>query len=200
MYSYFYRILQNVILKRSFYNDVLNLINEDKKIKQIIEIGCADSILLKNINSNYMYDGFDINRNFINKSKKKYKDKYNFLTMDIDEIDFSKYDPENSIIILVGVFHHISDEKIIKFINRTKNFKIYAIDAVRTESQKALTKFLLDKDAGNFIRYENHYKRILLNFNFFLAKNKYLRIPYDHLISFKHIEKKKVENLFNDSK
>lgn len=200
MYSYFYRILQNIILKRSFYNDVLNLINEDKKIKQIIEIGCADSILLKNINRNYLYDGFDINKSFINKSKKKYKDKYNFLTMDIDEINFSKYDPKNSIIILIGVLHHISDKKINRFINRTKNFKIYAIDAVRIKSQKAFTKFLLDKDAGNFVRYENHYKRILLNFNFFLAKNKYLIFPYDHLISFKHIEKKIVKNLFNDSK
>ena len=96
-------------------------------------------------------------------------------------------------IVLVGVFHHISNEKIVKFLKKTSNFSVYAIDAVRLKDQNFLTKILLDNDKGEFIRTENEYKNILENYNFILARNKYLRVPYDHLISFKKLESEYLE-------
>ena len=65
----------------------------------------------------------------------------------------------------------------------------------------------LDRDGT--INYDYKYVYKFSNFKFrknvirglkYLCKNKYLIFPYDHLISFKHIEKKIVKNLFNDSK
>ena len=79
MYSLFYRTIQKIILKRSFYKDFFKIIkNED--INHIVEVGCADSVILKDLNEKYYYDGFDVEEDFIKKSKNKYvnSEKYKF--------------------------------------------------------------------------------------------------------------------------
>ena len=50
-------------------------------------------------------------------------------------------------------------------------------------------------DKGNFIRKLDNYK-ILNNFNFVIAKNRYLRFPYDHLISTRNIGKDVINQVF----
>ena len=151
------------------------------------------------IEGNYFYDGYEVDYSFIKKSKNKYKGKqeYNFFNQGIDEINFEKYDPTDSIIILTGLFHHISDEKISFFLEKTSNFRIYAIDAVKISDQNMITKLLLYLDKGNYIRNVDHYKKILLNFEFIIVRNKYLRIPYDHIISVKNIDHNFVHSIFD---
>jgi hypothetical protein len=195
MYSYFYRLFQTIILKKSFYDDVIKILNYHNKFKQLVEIGCADGLILKNLSPSYNYFGYEIENNYILKLKNKYQNKenYKFYNKSIDEINFEQYDNKTTMIVLVGVFHHISNEKIIEFLKKTSNFSVYAIDAVRLKDQNFLTKILLDNDKGEFIRTENEYKNILENYNFILARNKYLRVPYDHLISFKKLESEFLE-------
>tara|TARA_B100001250_G_C19793890_1_gene787865 strand:+ start:1731 stop:2330 length:600 start_codon:yes stop_codon:yes gene_type:complete len=199
MYSLFYRLIQKIILKRSFYDDFLNVIKTEN-IDRIIEIGCADSVILKNLNKDFFYDGFDIEENFIEKSKIKYSDnsKFSFEKKSIHEIDFKKYDIEKTIVLLIGVFHHVSDEYIKIFLNKTKLFKVYAIDAVRLDGQNLFTKLLMDFDKGKYVRSENHYKKLLNEYQFILARNKYLNFKYDHLISIKRLDVNKVREILKD--
>ena len=198
MYSLFYRLLQNIILKRSFNDDVIEIVRKNK-VKQVIDIGCADSTLVEKLTGNFSYDGYEIDSSFIKKSKNKYKENnnYNFFNLSIDEINFDKYDPDDSIIILVGLFHHINDEKIKFFLNKTSKFKIYAIDAVKIQDQNIITKLLLSLDKGNYVRDVENYKKILTNFEFVIARNKYLRFPYDHIVSVKNIDYNFVKSIFN---
>ena len=58
MYSYFYRLIQKLILKKSFNNDLSKLIDKHK-VSEIIDIGCADSPILEHINNGYSYYGYD---------------------------------------------------------------------------------------------------------------------------------------------
>ena len=193
MYSFFYRLIQKILLKRSFYDDFLNVI-KDKNINHIVEIGCADSIILDKLNKNLYYDGFDVENKFIEKSKSKYFNNlnYKFKKQSIHEIDFTNYNINNTIILLVGVFHHVSDEYVEIFTNNTKNFKIYAIDAVRRNDQNFFTKLLMDLDKGQYVRYEDHYKNLLNQYEFILARNKYLNFKYDHLISIKNLNSNEI--------
>ena len=197
MYSYFYRLLQKLILKRSFSVDIIKLINKHN-VGEIIDIGCADSPILKHINNGYSYYGYELNSYFTNKLKLKYKnnDKFQFYNKGVDEIDFQKFDPNKSIITLVGLFHHINDAQIRRFIDRTKNFKIFAIDAVKLVGQKNITKLLMALDRGNYIRQFDNYQKILTHFDFHIAKNRYLRFPYDHLVSTRNIDKNIVAEVF----
>jgi len=198
MYSFFYRLIQKILLKRSFYDDFLNVI-KDKNINHIVEIGCADSIILDKLNKNLYYDGFDVENKFIEKSKSKYFNNlnYKFKKQSIHEIDFTNYNINNTIILLVGVFHHVSDEYVEIFTNNTKNFKIYAIDAVRRNDQNFFTKLLMDLDKGQYVRYEDHYKNLLNQYEFILARNKYLNFKYDHLISIKNLNSNEISKALN---
>ena len=198
MYSFFYRLIQKILLKRSFYDDFLNVI-KDKNINHIVEIGCADSIILDKLNKNLYYDGFDVENKFIEKSKSKYFNNlnYKFKKQSIHEIDFTNYNINNTIILLVGVFHHVSDEYVEIFTNNTKKFKIYAIDAVRRNDQNFFTKLLMDLDKGQYVRYEDHYKNLLNQYKFILARNKYLNFKYDHLISIKNLNSNEISKALN---
>lgn len=198
MYSLFYRLIQRIILKRSFYDDFLKII-KNKKINHIVEIGCADSIILKYINEDIYYDGYDVEESFIQNSKKKYinNKKYNFEKKSIHEIEFSKFDEEKTIILLIGVFHHVNDEYIKIFLKNSKRFKVYAIDAVRKHDQNFITKLLMDFDKGKHVRFEDHYKKLLSDYEFILARNKYLVLKYDHLISIKDLNFDKVKNILS---
>ena len=198
MYSLIYRLIQKILVKRSFYDDFLKILNQEN-INHIVEIGCADSIILQKLDKKYFYDGYDIDNNFILRSKKKYENysKYNFLKESIHKINFDKYDNKKTIILLVGIFHHVNDELIKIFLDKTKFFKVYAIDAVRLDNQNLFTKLLLNLDRGNFIRFENQYKELLIDYDFILARNKYLNFKYDHLISVKNINIKNIETALN---
>ncbi len=196
MYSLFYRIIQKILLKRSFYDDFLEILKTEN-VNHIVEIGCADSIILKNLNKNFYYNGYDVVDDFIEKSKKLYSNnnKFKFEKKSIHEIDYKQFDSNKTIILLIGVFHHVNDEYIKIFLNNTKAFKVYAVDAVRLNDQKIFTKLLLDFDKGKFVRFENEYKTLLKDYDFLLARNTYLNFNYDHLISSKNLNNSKIKNL-----
>jgi len=198
MYSYIYRFFQSLILKRSFYDDVLEIINYANKFNQVVEIGCADSLILKKLKLSFFYHGYEIEKNYILKSKKLYKNekKYSFFNKGIDQIDFRNYNPKKTIIIIVGVFHHVDSNKIKKFMEKTKDFTVYAIDAVRIKDQNFLTKFLLNNDKGKFVRHIDDYKKLLKDYDFLIARNMYLRFPYDHLVSTKNIDYQFLKSIF----
>jgi len=198
MYSYFYRLFQSLILKRSFNEDLIKLIKQHN-VQDIIDIGSADSPLLEYIGDEYSYHGYELDPYFTNKLNSKYKDskKFNFYNKGVDDIDFERFNPDNSIIVLVGLFHHIDDIQVKRFIDKTKRFKVFAIDAVKIDGQKNITKLLMALDRGNFIRKIDNYKKLLIDFNFCVAKNRYLRLPYDHLVSTRNIDKDIVIKYFS---
>ena len=152
---------------------------------------------MSKIKNKYFYSGYDIDNFFINKSEIKYKKKkkFNFFNTSINKIDFSKFNSSKSLIILIGVFHHISNNQVKNFIKKTSKFKVLAIDAVKILDQNWLTKLLLFFDKGKYIRTVQEYKKNLKRYNFLIARNRYLRFPYDHIISFRNLNKKKLKNI-----
>jgi hypothetical protein len=196
MYPYIYRLIQKILIKKSFNEDIINLLLKIK-INHIIDIGCADSTILSKIKNKYFYSGYDIDNFFINKSEIKYKKKkkFNFFNTSIDKIDFSKFNSSKSLIILIGVFHHISNNQVKNFIKKTSKFKVLAIDAVKILDQNWLTKLLLFFDKGKYIRTVQEYEKNLKRYNFLIVRNRYLRFPYDHIISFRNLNKKELKNI-----
>lgn len=194
MYAYIYSFIQKLILKKSLNSDAGNLL-KIIKFKNIIDIGCGESDVLNyfKISKNQNYFGYEIDNYFVKKLKKKYKKKnFHFLKKNINEINFKKFDSKNTIILLIGIFHHINNVQIKSFLSKTKNFKIITIDAVILPDQNFLTRLLFFLDKGNFIRKLSDYKKIVLGFEYKILRNRYLRFPYDHLMCFKNIKKKEI--------
>ncbi len=195
MYAYLYSFIQKIILKKSLNKDAGNLLRISK-FQNIIDIGCGESDVLNyfKISKNQKYFGFEIDDYFVKKLKKKYKKKnFYFSKKNINEIDFRKFNPKKTIILLIGIFHHIDDLKIKLFLSKTKNFKVLSIDAVILPRQNLITRLLFYLDNGNFIRKLKDYKKVVSGFNYKILRNRYLKYPYDHLMCFRNIKKKDID-------
>lgn len=197
MYSHIYSFIQKIILKKSLSSDAANLI-KIIKVKNIIDIGCGESDIFNyfKIKDNQRYFGYELDDYFIIKLKNKFKKKnINFYNKDINQINFKKFNPKNSIILLIGIFHHLDDQSIKKFLKKVNKFKFLSIDAVILPNQNFITKTLFFLDRGRFIRKLKDYKKLLVNTNYKLLRNRYIRTPYDHVMFFKNLDKKKINKI-----
>ena len=198
MYSYLYNFIQKIILKKSLSSDAANLVR-NINVKNIIDVGCGESDIFNyfKIKNNQKYYGYELDNYFIIKLKKKYKKKnVHFYNKDINEINFKNFNYKNSIILLIGIFHHLDDQSIKKFLKKVEKFKLLSIDAVILPNQNFITKMLFFLDKGRFIRELKDYKKLIVRANYKILHNRYLRAPYDHVIFFKNIKKNKINKIF----
>ena len=198
MYSYLYNFIQKIILKKSLSSDAANLVR-NINVKNIIDVGCGESDIFNyfKIKNNQKYYGYELDNYFIIKLKKKYEKKnVHFYNKDINEINFKNFNYKNSIILLIGIFHHLDDQSIKKFLKKVEKFKLLSIDAVILPNQNFITKMLFFLDRGRFIRELKDYKKLIVRANYKILHNRYLRAPYDHVIFFKNIKKNKINKIF----
>ena len=197
MYSYLYNFIQKIILKKSLNSDIGNLLR-NIKFQNIIDIGCGEGDVHNyfKINKNQKYFGYEIEDYFVQKLKKKYNKKnFYFTKKNINQINFKKFNPKKTIILLIGIFHHLDDITIKLFLSKTTNFRIISIDAVILPDQNFITRLLFYLDRGDFIRKLSEYKKIVKGFEYKILRNRYLRFPYDHLMCFKNIKKKDINKI-----
>ena len=202
MYSYLYSFIQKLILKKSLNSDAASLLKK-LKIKNIIDIGCGESDIFNyyKLKKNQKYFGYETEAYFVNKLKKKFKNKnMYFYKKNINDINFDKFNPKNTLILMIGIFHHLDDLSIKKFLFKTKKFKVLSIDAVILPNQNFITRILYFLDKGNYIRFFKDYKKLLNNFDYKLINNRYLRLPYDHVMFFKNIKKNDVNYFIDNNK
>jgi len=193
-YHIIYRPFQKLIRKKHVYEN-LNKYIAEKKIKNVYDIGCADSVFLKYNTNLISYYGYDINSQFIKKSKKVYKSnkKYNFVCCAAAEIANLQFKP-NSIVLMCGIIHHLNDEDAINLISNinTQNVEAFAIDPLKKDKLGFLNKFFISIDRGNYIRDESQYKKIFHSFKI-IHKNNFLIFKYEHIMHLKNMDKKKFE-------
>ena len=106
------------------YVKFVNLFLLDKKLKSMIDLGCGDFNVGKNIYKNVnKYYAFDIVPDLIKKNKKKFNDKKivfeckNFIDDSLPKADG---------VIIRQVLQHLDNKSIIKILNKIKSYK-YAI-------------------------------------------------------------------------
>ena len=127
----------------------------DHEAKIVLDVGCGlgkDSIYF--INSK-KYIGIDISQFYINSAKKNYSKYGEFYCLPIEKIE--QLPIKNiDIIILNGVFHHLSDSVIYEFLTKIKGKMseegiICSIDPFLADS-KTLTNLVVSLDRGKFVR------------------------------------------------
>ena len=201
MYQYLYNRIQKIILKKSLNSDSAKLAKL-LRAKTIVDIGCANSEILNHLEdlNKIKYFGYEPENYFILKSKKRYNKKnLNFYNKKINEINFSIFDKKNTLILAIGIFHHIKDIEVVNFVNKVKGFKVFTLDAVRLPNQSLITKLLFFLDKGKYIRFSYHYKNIIKSFKYKVLKNRYLRFKYDHLCCYQNINSKIINKLIKSN-
>ncbi|MBS9478337.1 class I SAM-dependent methyltransferase [Ancylobacter sp. VKM B-3255] len=175
-----------------FFGARIKAINEFLPIKdgtRIVDIGCGPGYILKYINKNVDYIGFDIDKNYIEHANHVFGDRGKFYcrlfdanaARDIGQVD---------IVMMNGVLHHISDEDLASLLNNVASVLkpggiLFSLDGCYTFGQSKFRKWMLDNDRGRFVRTEDGY-RTLLETSFdkvdLFIRDNYSRVPYTFVV------------------
>ena len=200
IYSFFYRPIQNLIsflLKKKDFRSQLSNYLDKNKYEEIYDIGCSDGKLASVLNlRGIKYFGYDVDYANVNKAKYKFKNQKNirFYHKSIDKISLKK--KTKKIFILIGVLHHLDNNQISMFLSKlSPQDSVIALDPFFHENQNFIGYFMKKMDKGDYIRTYIDYKNILSKFILRRKISYYLRC-YSHVISFKNINKKKINHYF----
>jgi len=149
-----YNFVQWLFADKILKNVWLTLI-KDHEDKVILDVGCGpgkDSIFFKNSKK---YIGIDQSKIYIRSAKKNYASYGEFYCLQIEEIEKLPI-KHIDIIILKGVFHHLSNSVIEEFLIKIKGkmsekSTIFSMDPYLTD-RKTLTNLVVSLDRGNFVR------------------------------------------------
>ena len=134
----------NVIANKKYINYLNDFIKE-KNIKSIVDIGCGDWQIMKNINlNNIKYYGYDASKNVINNNNNKFKkENIKFIYSDLD---LKTNYPKADLLICKDVLQHLSYKNINKIISQFNKFKYLFIIDDKNDSGNTINKDI--KDGG----------------------------------------------------
>lgn len=177
--SFFYKIIQILahffLAKKHHYKVIRNYLNNNY-YDEIHDVSGADGELYDyiNLNMKQKYYCYDVDKYLIQRGKKKFLGKKNiiFKNYGIEKIKV-KNNSKKKLFVVVGVFHHINDEKIKLFIKKINNHHIVAFEPYY--DIKLIINFIISKlDRGNFIRNKTEYKILFEKFTLINKANYYL--------------------------
>ncbi len=177
-----YSLSQKIMSATTFRKKIVEKLIK-RKNSYILDIGCGPAEILENLKEVHYY-GFDVNKNYINFAKKKYKDKgiFRCTKFNSKKIDKKiKFD----YILLLGLLHHLDDKQssfLISEIKKVlkKNGVLLTLDNIYIKNQNIIAKKLIDLDRGKNVRSKSQYINIL-NKNFKHIKSRIYNqkfIPY----------------------
>ena len=161
--TFLYSFVQRIMSGTSFREKIFKkYIKKDKST--VLDIGCGPADILDSLPS-VKYFGYDINSNYINHAKKKYKDRGNFYCKKFTSADIKKL-PRFDHVLLFGILHHLNDDEIknlMKLLKKIlkKNGDIITEDPILIEKQNPIAKFIIKKDRGNNVRSKKEYLKII---------------------------------------
>lgn len=121
------------------YRKFIEKFIKEKKIKNVVDLGCGDFRIGKGINWNKTtYIGIDVVPSLIERNSKLYSSrKTKFIKKDIIKDKL----PNAELCIIKEVFQHLPNEAILKILKKTKKYKyILIIDTIREKNNKNSNK------------------------------------------------------------
>ena len=112
----FYNFIQ-LVFSHKKTNLIWNQLIEEGRHGIVLDVGCGPGNRSNYFSNSKAYLGVDISEVYINEAKNKYGGFGEFHVLsatEIDRLSCSSFD----LVILNGVFHHLSDEEVSEFLNK----------------------------------------------------------------------------------
>jgi len=159
---------------------------------RILDIGCGPGTMLKYLPKEIEYVGYDLSPSYINDAKARFGSRGRFYCSDVNHPP-KNLDKEKKfdIVMAIGVLHHLPDTGVNQlFTGAFSHLKqggtfITAADPVFHKGQSKLSRWIISKDRGNFIRNDDEYYSLLTKkFNTVnkLVLTDALWIPYSTIV------------------
>jgi ubiquinone/menaquinone biosynthesis C-methylase UbiE len=177
-------------LQQKYFNDYNSVYEEFKsylnvKGKKILEIGCSTGICARKIINmvDNEYFGIDISDKYIEIAK-NHSSHGNFICMNAAKMTFE--DESFDIILFNGVLHHMDNNLIancLKEVKRTlKQDGVVIIGEPVFSANKPLSNLLLSFDRGKYIRSQESYAKLMVDFK--VKYTGFFKLSYHQFCSF----------------
>ena len=162
VYSFFQKIMSGT----SFRKRIINKLITKSNIK-VLDIGCGPAEILDFL-MEVDYFGYDINPNYINYAKKKYKKKGKFFCKKFTNKDIKKL-PKFDHVLLFGILHHLNDKEVNDLLRLTKKVlkkegNIITEDPILIDRQNIFSRFIIKMDRGSNVRNKKEYTNLIKKF------------------------------------
>ena len=157
-----YNIVQKIFLHKETIMKWKTLIEENKK-GVILDVGCGPGNQSEYFVDAQKYIGIDISKAYIAKARKLFGKLGEFHILsatDIDKLPNIRFD----LVILNGVFHHLSDNEVEEFLGKIVNKLNYkgvlvSIDPTYVE-EKTIGNLIISHDRGMHVRKSSEFLKI----------------------------------------
>ena len=158
---------------------------------KVLDIGCGPGDMLGAL-PDVDYLGLDISPEYIDAARRRFGTAGRFLCADIGAASIGEERGQFDIVLATGVLHHLDDERAILLFELARlalkpGGRLITYDGCYVPEQSRLTRWVLSKDRGKFVRTVEEYFRIASTCFSTVelhVRHDLLRIPYTHLIMF----------------
>jgi SAM-dependent methyltransferase len=184
-----YELFQSNIGRSGTREIIRNEILKPEGVNNVLDFGCGIGYHSKEF-PNAEYLGIEPLIACVEKAKKMFK-KSNREFIVGDHNSLKNYSKSSfDLILAIGVAHHVDDQIFAEFVHESFRLlkpggRLTTFDPVFHENQTRLSKWIVSRDRGSWVRTkENYLKPILETYKFSPSVkiySKLLRIPYDHI-------------------
>lgn len=154
---------------------------------RILEIGCGPGTIVPYLPQSE-YVGFDANRYYIERARRRFP-QARFVCERVSAYSLPE-ETQFDLVLALGIVHHLDDEEALQLFQIAREAlrpggKLVTLDGVWTKGQSAVTRYLLSRDRGQFVRSEEGYTQIagrVFDKVRSSIRHDLLRIPYTHII------------------
>ena len=183
-----YRLFQLIISKKSTLKIIENELISPTNSTRILDFGCGVGHLSKLFVGKY-YLGIEPIESCVTAANRFYRQKDIVFRFGDHETLKSYEDASFDLIMAIGVVHHLNDESFKVLTSESYRLlkpggRFVTLDPVFHSQQRSLSRWVVSKDRGEWVREQTQYLSTLAEFFSSINSKNYsglLRIPYDHI-------------------
>lgn len=154
---------------------------------KVLDIGCGPADIMEFLPP-VDYIGFDASARYIAAAQQRFGNRGRFFCAMVNHATLQEKNFD--LVIASGILHHLNDAEALQLFELSytvlkPNGRLITFDGCYTSEQSIITRYLLNRDRGRFVRdlegYERLARQYFANIDHTIH-NDLLRIPYTHLI------------------
>lgn len=157
--------------------------------ERIFDIGCGPADVLDYLPEVH-YTGLDISPDYIRSAAQRFGPRGRFLCGDVGLASIEEEQGSFDLVLATGLIHHLDDAQADRLFDLARRVmrptgRLITFDGCYVPEQSRVTRWLLARDRGKFVRREEDYLKLasaqFARVESYL-RHDLLRIPYTHLI------------------